>query len=547
MVASDSAFPREAVNDFGSQPPQASQTGMLVLAAIAAAAWAAYNAWRVFAIGPDDVVDTMPTTVVSLLALVLSAVAFFRGATSGTPYYPLIVLGLTQAAVSSAVSLWMSVMSMQGLSTYEFYLALPIAHIAYGALSAIALLTAAVFAAVRRSSEAAIVRHREAAAVKRLRNNVRTYFTHAPWWPWLLAIVAIFLLSMVVSAGTQSIGAVTTATELAFLGSIYVLLSDDLRTVRLLDPAPFFITLRAADTTHDLAYWRYIQPQSDPSSFWGDYFFYLTAYYCALLVVVIVYALAYRFIIFPFSRRATDAAIDTLIEDHARPMAGHGLARLGIDRARLIAEPVVLRGLPDRETLNGAFVGYHVGRDDVLRYTPQRSTVMAFSDDQVHYYEGTVDLTTGRIISETVVEFFYQDISNVARVNGAESVPLSRALRLKDRFLALFSRRKANRCDRILNLTTGQTLQYEGRDLFQINLESGRALVVILKDTSFFDPAKKRLVSMLKNFGPSAALTVAQATSLASSELPQQENERLMRAVRLLIRDKKRSLLLQRI
>lgn len=550
MVASGYASPAEkAFSNFDPTTTSAAppRLGYLVLTALVAFAWAAYNAWLLPAAENDYVMgQATPSFVISLAAFVLSLIAFCSGATSKSRFYPLVAFGLIQQAPHSLFALVFSVMVMQNVVPFNYYWGVLAVHAAFGALSGVVLLIAALFAA-GRSTAAGVVRV-EAPATTRLRGRVRAYFQGKPIWPWLFIVAAIVFPIQMLNLGTQSYSFWNIAIETVFLFALYRLLSDDGRTVRFLDAPLFLVALRTLDTGQDTLNMGFIYQTMEPDYYWSTYWAsYLNTYYIIVCAAIAVYALAYRFLIFPFFRRASDREIDALIDSQMRPIAEHGLARLGVDRSRLIAEPVVLRGLPDKENLNGAFIGHQIGRDDVLRFTPQRSTVMAFGDDQVLFYEGTVDLTTGHLIHESVVEFFYQDISNVARANGAQSVPLSRALSLKDRFFSLFSKRKADRCDRILNLTTGETLQYEGRDIFQINLESGRALAVILKDESFFDTSKKRFVSMFKHLRPTAALSVSQATSLAKTDLPEEENERVMRAVRLLIRDKKRSLLHQRI
>lgn len=255
--------------------------------------------------------------------------------------------------------------------------------------------------------------------------------------------------------------------------------------------------------------------------------------------LLIAYALTFRFLIFPRWHLATDADIDACSGRDFKDLISRAFARLGIDRSRLIAEPLTLRGFPDRSVLSNVFLGSWVDKHDRLRFTPQTATVIAFTENEALFYEMTVDLTTGVIVKETNVEFFYQDVSNTARVSTTQVIEFRALWSLVGRLRSVFSRVEAAKRREQKDQSINDTVRLPGRDVFQINLDSGRALIVILRDNLFFDTKRKRIVSALTGIVP------ASAQRRHDAALPIDENERAMRNIRSMLRDKKRALLLE--
>jgi hypothetical protein len=245
--------------------------------------------------------------------------------------------------------------------------------------------------------------------------------------------------------------------------------------------------------------------------------------------------------IYPRWHLATDAEVDACIADDLKDAVSRAFERLDVDQSQLIAEPLRLRGFPDRSAISNVYMGSWIGDDDRLRFTPQSATVIAFTEEQTLYYEITVDLTTGVVVNETSIEFFYQDVSNVARVSTTQVVQLKSLSLVLGKLRGLFSRSDAARQRELKNRSINDSLQFPGRDLFQINLDSGRALAVVLRDSSFFDTKRKRVVSVLSGVMPGGAANPDQDV-----DLPIDENERVMRNVRAMLRDKKRALLLEK-
>ncbi len=147
------------------------------------------------------------------------------------------------------------------------------------------------------------------------------------------------------------------------------------------------------------------------------------------------------------------------------------------------------------------------------------------------------------MVHESIVEFFYQDVSNVARANACQTLDKGAALPVTGAVKSLFSLRTSLRRSRIRSMTVADTVQFEGRDVFQINLESGRALAVVLKDDSFFDEASGRLVGVLKSVNTILRRAPSSSAPLYETDLPADENKRIMRNIRTMIRDKKLAIL----
>jgi hypothetical protein len=484
-----------------------------------------------------------------VLIFILSLVGFFSFVRAGSWLYPFVVFGfLQELSYGLFLVTWTALSGLNAYDIEQYYQYLVGVNLAVALACGAVLIIAAIAHGIQRQPIGTDAYDSSPTSLRRPRDeriHVKNYFTTKPVWPFLMIIgaVTLFIFSLQGASELYYRNWIYVLVGL-FVLAIYKLVADDMRTVRPLDLSIFIVALYAFDAVQDVVATHLVAPSYENNDFWGTIWpNYLMYYFGGIAGVAVLYSLIYRFIVHPRSRRARDSDIDDLIASDMRPFITHGLQQLGVAPERLISEPVWLRGLPDKDALNGAFVGAHVGDDDVLRFTPQRGTVIAFTEDQVHFYEGTLDITTGRVIHESIVEVFYQDISNVARVSGAESIPLSRALSMTARLKSLFSRRKAGQNARILSLTSGTTVQFEGRDVFQINLESGRALTVVLRDDSFFDRSKSMFVGMFAGLRPaSAAKSLIGAASHTKSNLPVEQNERVMSVVRSLIRDKKRSL-----
>jgi hypothetical protein len=266
---------------------------------------------------------------------------------------------------------------------------------------------------------------------------------------------------------------------------------------------------------------------------------YYRKYWIIVAGLTLAYAVIFRFFLFPRFHLATDAEVDAIIAEDLKPAMNNAFERFGIERKSLIAEPAGLRSFPNRQSISGAFTGSRIGHDDHLRFTPQTSVIIAFTEEQAMFYERTVDLTTGTAVNETTVELFYQDISNVERVSTTHLVDARNTRSWIGRLLGIFSRRRAEREREISDRTVNDKLQLPGRDVFQISLSGGRNLLIILRDTTFFDVKKARIVQILT--GMISAASAAQTDP--NIDLPMDENERVIRNIRTTLRDKKRALL----
>lgn len=81
-----------------------------------------------------------------------------------------------------------------------------------------------------------------------------------------------------------------------------------------------------------------------------------------------------------------------------------------------LKQRLVLRGFPDKQRLPGAFIGGRIGTDGKARFTPVGVTVFALGKDTVAAFKGAIDLTSGDILYERLVEFPYRDIRSLELV-----------------------------------------------------------------------------------------------------------------------------------
>jgi len=379
------------------------------------------------------------------------------------------------------------------------------------------------------------------------RRRIKTYFSPRPIWPIVASVVgtALALFGMVgVPQALESLYVqwITSLFALFSLAALALLPGDKKRGPTYYLYLFVAIALMGSVVINQLTGYPYtvrvrLIQQDDVDGLISYYRWYWTI----AGAVLIAYALLFRYLIYRRWHLATDAQIDACIADDLRSLLPRAMSRMGIDQSGLIAQPLTLRSFPDRSAITNAFYGSRIGDDDKLRFTPQSATVIAFTAEQTLYYEMTVDLTTGAVLNEVNVEFFYQDVSNVARTSSTNVVELKSMSMMLGWLRNLFSRSTAARQRELKERSINDALMLPGRDVFQINLDSGRALVVILRDNTFFDTKRKRIVSVLT--GTASGGATRPDLDLA---LPVDENERVMRNIRSMLRDKKRALLMDR-
>src|SRR5262249_26432713 len=157
---------------------------------------------------------------------------------------------------------------------------------------------------------------------------------------------------------------------------------------------------------------------------------------------------------------ATDADVDACIARDFKAVETRAMGRLGVvDRSHLVADPLLLRGLPDRATLPSVFFGSWCDIQDRLRFTLQTAACMTSTGEQALFYEMTVDLTTGVIVNEPNVEFFYQDVSNVARVSITHVIEFRALSSFFSWIQSVFSRSHAARQRALKDRSINDTIQ----------------------------------------------------------------------------------------
>jgi hypothetical protein len=387
------------------------------------------------------------------------------------------------------------------------------------------------------------------------RRRITAYFSNRPLWPWFASALGVYLLMFAIIGNLDSQNDMfiywNQLVVPLFGASALALLFGDQKRGPMYYFYLFVVLLSAGSILLDRAtgypfsarseWVQQIQQLSTREAAGAALISYYYWYWLLMGALVTGYAMAFRFLVYPRWHLATEAEVDACIAADFTDLIVRAFTRLGIDRSRLIAEPVCLRGFPDRSVISNVFFGSWVDKHDRLRFTPQNGTVFAFTADQVLYYEMTVDLTTGVIVNETNAEFFYQDVSNVARISTTQVIRFKALWSILGRLGSLFSRSEAAKRHEMKERSVNDTVQFPGRDVFQINLDSGRAMVVVLRDNSFFDTKRKRIVSVVNVNRPASLSQKGER----DADLPIDENERAMRIIRKMLRDNKRGLLLE--
>ncbi len=129
------------------------------------------------------------------------------------------------------------------------------------------------------------------------------------------------------------------------------------------------------------------------------------------------------------SLRDVEKGLDELSELDLDTLIARADERLAFVGDTDLKEKLVLRGFPDRLRLPGAFFGGRIGSDGRTRFSPVGITVFALGKDTVAAYKGAIDLTSGDILYERLVEFPYRDIRALELVvstrgeTGADAEP----------------------------------------------------------------------------------------------------------------------------
>lgn len=157
-------------------------------------------------------------------------------------------------------------------------------------------------------------------------------------------------------------------------------------------------------------------------------YFALSFYATVTAAILSVVLFAIGWVIFnERERRADDALIDAWRDQDFRAVVN----RISEDAALAASDlmdprhPIVFVGLPRFENLlvrhnhdDGSVrrrwrFKVKVGRDGVTRFTPPCLTVLHFTKDHLLAYQCDLNLITGKVLNETLDEYFWQDIASL--------------------------------------------------------------------------------------------------------------------------------------
>ncbi len=160
----------------------------------------------------------------------------------------------------------------------------------------------------------------------------------------------------------------------------------------------------------------------------------------------------------------------------------HALEMLELPKYQLLLDPIVMSGFPDLDNLGMAYRKGFYGNDHILRYTPRSLTAMCFRQDKIMFYQGALDLTTGKLVYETIREFFYTDISKI----GVTKVRVRRAFFSLSRLRNLFLPWRWYFVERFIRMLNRQPIDEAAdntKEAFQIILKDGTHLELVMSDS----------------------------------------------------------------
>ena len=200
-------------------------------------------------------------------------------------------------------------------------------------------------------------------------------------------------------------------------------------------------------------------------------------------------------------RLPSDAQIDAWIEEDLTAVQKHSFDKTGLDEDDLVAEPVIVKGLRFWN-IGGAEIGIRAGDDRTIRFSPIGVTVICFTPDQLVAYQCALDLFTGKALSESTEEYFYQDVVSVSTTSDT--------LSWSEETLS-----KSGILDTPLKeLMVGGKLQFNAAETFVLTTSGGTNLEVVLSDPKLIEV-------------------------VGGGSIPIDTAEKAIRAVRKMLREKK--------
>jgi hypothetical protein len=184
------------------------------------------------------------------------------------------------------------------------------------------------------------------------------------------------------------------------------------------------------------------------------------------------------------SKRPSDAQMDAWLDADLKALHVKALQKTGIDASEIIADPVSMIGFPQKN-IASADLGFRRGNDKVLRFTPITATILNFTANQLVVYQCVFDRTTGNALNEGADEYFYR------HVVGVRTKTMCQTYQTK----------------------TGETLQLELAEMFQLTTAAGTSVEVLLRDP--------KLIQMM-----------------GGGDVPTTRAEKAIQAVRKMLREK---------
>lgn len=199
-----------------------------------------------------------------------------------------------------------------------------------------------------------------------------------------------------------------------------------------------------------------------------------------LAFALIIAALAMKTIEELPPRENVEVEIDRLRDDECAKRIRHANKLLTAPAIAPTDFEIVLPGYPDKQIVDD--LGFtrlaRIGRDGTIRFTPIKVTAIKLATTSLAIYEGTIDLISGELLSERLLETPYRNITAIER--SSQTLP------------ATERREKRKLLRRILPTKT--PMDWRDKDTISLQLAHNQIIQIVLRDLAFTDTLKSETV-----------------------------------------------------
>lgn len=190
-------------------------------------------------------------------------------------------------------------------------------------------------------------------------------------------------------------------------------------------------------------------------------------------------------------KKPSDSQMDQWWKQELDTLQNKGLSKVGLDASECIADYEPVWG-PRVENTGGVPLQLKKGRDNVVRFNPVDLSIIFLAENQLVSYQTCYDRFTGNALQEETDEYFYRDVVSVSTKTDTIS---------KDVMVGKEQVR----------------VQLKNSETFRLTTSGGTSIEVFLRDDALLKEVKEA----------------------KGGTLPTDQAERVVSAVRRMLRDKK--------